>query len=141
MAVFDELNLDHQEYQHLRTYFANNLSLKATVEALFLHKNTIQYQLNRIWKRTGYNPRIFQDAVVLYILEQNLFRKKMICTLRRTLIAHALFLKSKQRTKEYSLYRNDACTGSIFSIGQEWGKNSGQRWRNFISPEAGCPFG
>lgn len=67
MAVFDELNLDHQEYQHLRTYFANNLSLKATVEALFLHKNTIQYQSNRIWKRTGYNPRTFQDAVVLHI--------------------------------------------------------------------------
>ena len=60
-------NLDEQDLQLLKTYFANNLSLKDTAGALFLHKNTIQYQLDRIWKRTGYNPRVFQDAVVLYL--------------------------------------------------------------------------
>ena len=36
-------------------------------DKLFLHKNTLQYQLDKIWKNTGYNPREFKDASVLYI--------------------------------------------------------------------------
>lgn len=51
----------------LKTYFDNEMSLKATAEALFLHKNTIQYRLNRIEELTGYNLRKFTDAVILYM--------------------------------------------------------------------------
>ncbi|MFR9077372.1 helix-turn-helix domain-containing protein [Blautia obeum] len=36
-------------------------------EETFLHKNTIQYRLNQIHKKSGYNPREFQDAVRLYL--------------------------------------------------------------------------
>ena len=43
------------------------MSLKETAEQLYLHKNTLQYQLDRIWKNTGYNPRNFKDATVLYV--------------------------------------------------------------------------
>ncbi len=59
--------LDDQDGQLLKAYFDNNLSLKATAEELFLHKNTIQYRLDRIQRRCGYNPREFRDAVVLYL--------------------------------------------------------------------------
>ncbi len=51
----------------LRTYFSVNMSLKETAEQLFLHKNTLQYQLDKIWKNTGYNPREFKDATILYV--------------------------------------------------------------------------
>lgn len=90
LAVFDDLDLDilltaisdsekklfldktcraleERDLELLKTYFANNMSLKATAEQLFLHKNTIQYQLDRITRHTGYNPREFRDAVVLYL--------------------------------------------------------------------------
>lgn len=60
-------SLDAQDSRLLETYFDNNLSLKATADALFLHKNTIQYRLDRIQRRCGYNPREFRDAVVLYL--------------------------------------------------------------------------
>ncbi|MBD5084949.1 MAG: PucR family transcriptional regulator [Clostridiales bacterium] len=44
------------------------MSLKEASGALFLHKNTLQYhQLDRIWRETGYDPRSFQDAVILYL--------------------------------------------------------------------------
>lgn len=56
----DDINL-------LKIYFNNEMSLKATAEAMFVHKNTIQYQLNKIEHLTGYNPRIFKDAVILYM--------------------------------------------------------------------------
>ena len=51
----------------LRIYFSCDMSLKKNCEETFLHKNTIQYRLNQIHKKSGYNPREFQDAVRLYL--------------------------------------------------------------------------
>lgn len=59
--------LPEKDRRLLRAYFASGCSLKATCERLYLHKNTLQYQLDRIHRETGYNPRSFADAVVLYL--------------------------------------------------------------------------
>ena len=59
--------LNEKDREILKTYFGSGMSLKATSDALFMHKNTLQYQLDRIWKTSGYNPRAFQDAVILYL--------------------------------------------------------------------------
>lgn len=59
-------NLDEEERNVLRVYFEENFSLLKTGARLNLHKNTLQYRLDRIYKRSGYNPRVFHDAVVLY---------------------------------------------------------------------------
>ena len=89
LAVFEELDLEivlgavpkttqdfftEKVLQHLterdclllQSYYACGMSLKKTCEALYLHKNTLQYQLDRIRHSSGYDPRSFQDAVVLY---------------------------------------------------------------------------
>lgn len=60
-------SLTEKDRKLLRTYFSCGMSLKETGSALFLHKNTLQYQLDRIWRETGYNPRSFQDAVILHL--------------------------------------------------------------------------
>lgn len=60
-------SLCEADLQLLQIYFSTNLSLQKTSELLFLHKNTVQYKLNRINKLTGLNPRNFVDAVALYI--------------------------------------------------------------------------
>lgn len=59
--------LSGRDLELLRIYFSCNMSLKATCEKTFLHKNTVQYRLNQIHERCGYNPREFQDAVRLYL--------------------------------------------------------------------------
>ena len=59
--------LSEKDREILRCYFSEGMSLKAASEALFMHKNTLQYQLDRIWKTSGYNPRAFSDAVILYL--------------------------------------------------------------------------
>lgn len=59
--------LSEKDQTLLKTYFLTNMSLKETAEQLFLHKNTLQYQLDKIWRNTGYNPREFKDATVLYV--------------------------------------------------------------------------
>lgn len=51
----------------LRTYYEESQSLSRTCEKLFLHKNTLQYKLNRIHHICGFNPRDFKDAVILYL--------------------------------------------------------------------------
>ncbi len=59
--------LDLEEIALLKTYYKNNMSLSQTSSELFLHKNTIQYQLDKIYKKSGYNPRNFKDAVGFYV--------------------------------------------------------------------------
>ena len=59
--------LTEKDLELLETYFSHDMSLKATCEELYLHKNTLQYKLDKIHKITGYNPRNFKNAVVLYI--------------------------------------------------------------------------
>lgn len=59
--------LSKKDRSFLEAYYSCGMSLKKTCEHLFIHKNTLQYQLDRIWKETGYNPREFHDAVVLYL--------------------------------------------------------------------------
>ena len=58
--------LKPEDCELLRCYFGNDMSLRKTAQQMFLHKNSLQYRLNHIWKISGYNPRGFRDAVVLY---------------------------------------------------------------------------
>lgn len=59
--------LEEEDLNLLSTYFSSNLSLSDTAKALYIHKNTVQYRLNRIGEQTHLNPRIFRDAVLLYL--------------------------------------------------------------------------
>lgn len=51
----------------LRIYFAQDGDLRRCAEALYLHRNTVQYRLDRIRDRTGYDFRKPRDAFLLYL--------------------------------------------------------------------------
>ncbi len=57
----------------IRLYIDENTSLKATSDKLFIHKNTLQYRLNRIESLTHCNPRNTKDLIKLYTA-LNLYR-------------------------------------------------------------------
>ncbi|MFS0725540.1 CdaR family transcriptional regulator [Paenibacillus sp. 1P07SE] len=59
--------LSEAERTTLRTYQAHSMSLKDTAAALFLHKNTLQYRLDKIHRKSGLDPRDYTDSVELYI--------------------------------------------------------------------------
>lgn len=59
--------LEEKDRHLLEVYFDCDFSLKKTCEKLFVHKNTVQYQLDKIYRNCGYNPRNFKDAVILYL--------------------------------------------------------------------------
>lgn len=51
----------------LRQFFVSNQSINKTADQLFIHKNTLQYRLNKIKEMTGYDPRVFEEGVLLYL--------------------------------------------------------------------------
>ena len=59
--------LSASELELISCYFENDMSLLQTAEQLFLHKNTLQYKLDHIYKKCKLNPRRFRDAVLLYL--------------------------------------------------------------------------
>ncbi|MGL4735837.1 MAG: CdaR family transcriptional regulator [Cellulosilyticaceae bacterium] len=59
-------SLTREEEQLLETYYKCNMSLKSTADQLYIHKNTVQYRLDKIHEKTGLNPREFKDSVKLY---------------------------------------------------------------------------
>lgn len=59
--------LAEEDCEILKMYYDSDMSLKKTANSLFIHYNTLQYRLNRIREVSGYDPREFKQAVVLYI--------------------------------------------------------------------------
>ena len=51
----------------MKSFSKHNGSLTRCAEELFIHKNTLQYQLNKIKNLTGYDPRNYQDFAVLHM--------------------------------------------------------------------------
>lgn len=49
----------------IEVYIRNNGSVNAIAEELFVHKNTVQYKILKILKKTGKDPRIIEDIVAL----------------------------------------------------------------------------
>lgn len=58
--VYDFMNF-------IKAYLECNGSLKELAETYYLHKNTIQYKIKKIEKKTGFDMRIMKELFVLYI--------------------------------------------------------------------------
>ncbi len=57
----------HDFSNFIVTYFQCNGSLNKMAKLHFTHKNTIQYKINKIAKKTGLDLRIYGDLFVLYL--------------------------------------------------------------------------
>ncbi len=59
---------EREEYRRLLKAYADcNGSIGRTGEKLFLHKNTIQYKLNKLRQKTGLDPRTIEGASLFYL--------------------------------------------------------------------------
>lgn len=54
----------------LQAWFRHNVQPLATSIALFIHRNTLEYRLNRISELTGLDLGNFDDRLLLYIALQ-----------------------------------------------------------------------
>ena len=53
--------------QTIRMYFAWDGDIQTCAEHLFIHRNTFQYRMDRIKRKTGYNLKAPKDALLLYL--------------------------------------------------------------------------
>ncbi|WP_079526365.1 CdaR family transcriptional regulator [Halobacillus hunanensis] len=49
-------------------YFASNLRVNRTAADMHIHRNTLVYRLEQIHKKTGLNPKVFKEAIILQAL-------------------------------------------------------------------------
>ncbi|MBQ4797239.1 carbohydrate diacid regulon transcriptional regulator CdaR, partial [Pectobacterium versatile] len=54
----------------LNAWFRNNVQPGATAKSLFVHRNTLEYRLNRISELTGLYLGNFDDRLLLYVALQ-----------------------------------------------------------------------
>ena len=60
--------LSDEMLETIRVFFRNDLNLTAASRQLFIHRNTLNYRLDKIRKETGLDLRSFQDAAIFLIL-------------------------------------------------------------------------
>ncbi|MGI6031009.1 MAG: CdaR family transcriptional regulator [Eubacteriales bacterium] len=51
----------------LDVFFKHNGSINKAADELFIHKNTLQYRINKLIRRTGFDPRTTRDGLLLYL--------------------------------------------------------------------------
>ena len=52
----------------INAFFKNNLNISETSRNAFLHRNTLLYRIDKIYKITGLNIRNFEDAISFRLL-------------------------------------------------------------------------
>jgi hypothetical protein len=98
----------------LQAWFRHNVQPLATSKALFIHRNTLEYRLNRISELTGLDLGSFDDRLLLYIAlqldEQRYVEEKMPGSVTRPgrCVLSVKWRKTAAR---------DALTGEFFQIG------------------------
>ncbi|AXI10240.1 hypothetical protein CUC15_15430 [Oceanobacillus zhaokaii] len=60
-------HFDASKAETLEFFFKSDLNIQKAADTLYLHRNTLIYRLNKITEETGYNPRKFDDALILQI--------------------------------------------------------------------------
>lgn len=72
-SLGEKLALTAEQQELLHALFSNQLNLSETARALYLHRNTLLYRLDKLKEKTGLDPREFSDAVFLQLVQ--LFRQ------------------------------------------------------------------
>ncbi len=62
--------LSDELLETVRVFFRNDLNLTAASRQLFIHRNTLNYRLDKIRKDYGLDLRSFQDAVIFRVISE-----------------------------------------------------------------------
>ena len=68
MKIIHEQKDADEIKQMIMTWCQEGFSVSGTARALFIHKNTLLYRMERLQRLTGYDLRVFRDALTLYLM-------------------------------------------------------------------------
>ena len=69
-TVFHLEQLDEEEWHTATSFWTHDLHASQTAKALFIHRNTLQYRLERIRKKTGLDLRVYKEALRFQIARE-----------------------------------------------------------------------
>lgn len=64
--VIKDYKNDYSMQQTLISFFMHNMNVVKTSKDLYLHRNTLINKLDRFKEKTGFDPKEFRDAYILY---------------------------------------------------------------------------
>ncbi|WP_164462122.1 helix-turn-helix domain-containing protein [Bacillus sp. FJAT-42376] len=70
-AISDRLieTLEEEELiSTLKVFFSSNLNVSSAAKALYMHRNSLQYRIDRFIERTGIDIKYFSNALAVYLL-------------------------------------------------------------------------
>ncbi|UOY88401.1 PucR family transcriptional regulator [Bacillus glycinifermentans] len=59
---------DHETAQTIKTYMKCNLNASLTAKRLFIHRNSLQYRIDRFIEKTAIDIRQFEEACAVYMI-------------------------------------------------------------------------
>ena len=68
MKIIDEQKDADEIKQMIMCWCQQGFSVSDTARAMFIHKNTLLYRMDRLKRQTGYDLRVFRDALTLYLM-------------------------------------------------------------------------
>ncbi|MFJ6414578.1 PucR family transcriptional regulator [Terribacillus saccharophilus] len=70
--ILQGLNKDEELLRTVRMFLSCNQNLTLTAKKLYIHRNSLNYRLEKLTEKTGLDIRKFQDAFALYLALHNL---------------------------------------------------------------------
>ncbi|MGI6787521.1 MAG: PucR family transcriptional regulator [Acholeplasmataceae bacterium] len=62
---------DHEMKNILKVFFECNQNTSEASKKLYIHRNTLIQKLDKFYEETGFNPRKFKDALIIYKAIEN----------------------------------------------------------------------
>ena len=66
-TILQEYLDDEETLKMIETFVQCNLNISETSKVLHMHRNSLQYRLNRFFEKTGIDVRNFHDAMTVYL--------------------------------------------------------------------------
>ncbi|MED3647484.1 PucR family transcriptional regulator [Halalkalibacterium halodurans] len=63
----EDVRQDHELLQSITCYFKHNLNITSAARSLHLHRNSLQYRVDKFIEKTGIDIRQFSQASVVYL--------------------------------------------------------------------------
>ncbi|HLR09631.1 MAG TPA: helix-turn-helix domain-containing protein [Bacillota bacterium] len=67
-TVLNGVKDDEDLLQSIATFIACNLNVSMAAKALYMHRNSLQYRLDKFMEKTGIDIRQFEQAVTVYLI-------------------------------------------------------------------------
>jgi len=65
--LMERWQIDHELLHTLEVFFEENLNMSETARRLFVHRNTLQYRIDKVKQQTGLDVKRFEDAMIVKI--------------------------------------------------------------------------